>query len=88
MFPLEFCSVPEGQIARRQIPPDVTRKMVEFSTLKPVDRFRDIERGVGVCPSRLTGLMPADQLTLAPCVWAVGICPPVRLDRRNGQWAA
>jgi len=48
MYPLEFCSVPEGQIARRQVPPDVTRKMVEFSTLRPADRFRDIERGVGL----------------------------------------
>ncbi len=63
MYPLEFCSVPEGQIARRQVPPDVTRKMVEFSTLRPADRFRDIERGVGVCPSRGTGLVYADQLT-------------------------
>ncbi|KAF8635579.1 hypothetical protein AX15_000229 [Amanita polypyramis BW_CC] len=48
MYPLEFCIVPQGQIARRQVPPDVTRKMVEFATLRPPDRFREIERGVGL----------------------------------------
>lgn len=51
MYPLEFCIVPEGQIARRQVPPDVTRQMVEFSAVRPGDRFKDIERGVGVCRS-------------------------------------
>jgi eukaryotic translation initiation factor 2C len=56
MYPLEFCVVPEGQIARRQVPPDVTRQMVEFSAVRPGDRFRDIERGVGVCRFLVTQL--------------------------------
>ncbi|KAM6501034.1 hypothetical protein JOM56_004048 [Amanita muscaria] len=46
MFPLEFCSVPPGQISRRQVPPDVTKKVVEFATMRPVDRFRSIQEGV------------------------------------------
>jgi eukaryotic translation initiation factor 2C len=46
MYPLEFCIVPEGQIARRQVPPDITKKMVEFATMRPADRFRSIADGV------------------------------------------
>ncbi|KAF8627134.1 hypothetical protein AX17_006353 [Amanita inopinata Kibby_2008] len=46
MYPLEMCTVLEGQIARRQVPPDVTKQVVEFATMKPAERFQSIEQGV------------------------------------------
>ncbi|PFH53507.1 hypothetical protein AMATHDRAFT_187505 [Amanita thiersii Skay4041] len=45
MYPLELCTVPEGQISRRQVPPNVTKEMVTFATMKPEERFRNIEEG-------------------------------------------
>ncbi|KAM6496588.1 hypothetical protein JOM56_007061, partial [Amanita muscaria] len=32
-----------GQISRYQVPPDVTKKVVEFATMRPMDRFRSIQ---------------------------------------------
>ncbi|KAG6909899.1 hypothetical protein DXG01_014713 [Tephrocybe rancida] len=46
LIPFEMCVVPPGQIMKKQIPPDKTKDMVEFSTMKPVDRFRSIENGL------------------------------------------
>jgi len=45
LLPLELCAVPAGQIMRRQIPSDKTDQVVQFSTMKPVDRFRSILAG-------------------------------------------
>ncbi|KAL0567403.1 hypothetical protein V5O48_014595 [Marasmius crinis-equi] len=45
-MPLELLEVLPGQIARKQVPPDVTAAMVEFSQLKPHERMAEIQRGV------------------------------------------
>ncbi|KAF8993952.1 Piwi domain-containing protein [Cyathus striatus] len=47
-YPLEVCNVPAGQIARKQVPPEKTKAMVEFATKKPNERLEDIRRGVDI----------------------------------------
>ncbi|GJE88331.1 protein argonaute [Phanerochaete sordida] len=47
-IPLELCEVPAGQIMRKQVPPDKTKAVVEFSTKRPRERFASIEAGLGV----------------------------------------
>lgn len=48
MIPLELCDVPPGQIMRKQIPPEKTKSVVEFSTKKPVERLASIRAGLEV----------------------------------------
>ncbi|KAF8889797.1 argonaute-like protein [Infundibulicybe gibba] len=48
LIPLELCVVPEGQIMRRQVPPEIAPKMLEFSTMKPPQRFESIKQGLEV----------------------------------------
>lgn len=45
LIPLEMCYVPPGQIMRKQVPPEKTKDVLEFSTMKPDDRFQSILRG-------------------------------------------
>ncbi|KAK1227892.1 hypothetical protein PQX77_009082 [Marasmius sp. AFHP31] len=45
-IPLELLEVLPGQIARKQVPPEVTKAMVEFSQLRPEERMRQIKQGV------------------------------------------
>ena len=33
---------------RKQVPPQLTKDVVEFSTMKPVDRFESIKKGLQV----------------------------------------
>ena len=51
---------------RKQVPPQLTKDVVEFSTMKPVDRFESIKKGLQVknqtldpnldiCSHRLSG---------------------------------
>ncbi|KAE9392991.1 Piwi-domain-containing protein [Gymnopus androsaceus JB14] len=48
VIPFERCTVLPGQLARKQVPPDVTRKMVEFSTKRPADRLASIRNSFQV----------------------------------------
>ncbi|KIK63449.1 hypothetical protein GYMLUDRAFT_163093 [Collybiopsis luxurians FD-317 M1] len=48
IIPLERCTILPGQLARKEVPPDVTRQMVEFSTKRPEERLASIKRSVGV----------------------------------------
>ncbi|KAK2460730.1 hypothetical protein APHAL10511_007200 [Amanita phalloides] len=75
MFPLEFCTVPEGQIARRQVPPDVTREMVAFSTVKPPERFRNIGNGIRLLAYGQSDYVRQFGLT-------IDTSGPIRLDAR------
>jgi eukaryotic translation initiation factor 2C len=45
---LELCVVPEGKIMKKELFQDKTDKMVEFSRMRPSDRFGDIKRGLDV----------------------------------------
>ncbi|THV02118.1 hypothetical protein K435DRAFT_792786 [Dendrothele bispora CBS 962.96] len=45
-FPFEKCTVLPGQIARKQIPPELTSAMVDFSRKKPDERMNSIRHGI------------------------------------------
>jgi eukaryotic translation initiation factor 2C len=46
MIPLEMCTVPRGQIVRKQIPDDKVKDVLEFSTMKPAERLDKIKTGI------------------------------------------
>jgi len=46
VIPLELCSVPCGQIMRKQIPADKTTQVVDFARLKPPQRLATIQQGL------------------------------------------
>ncbi|TFK64153.1 argonaute-like protein [Pluteus cervinus] len=45
-LPLELCDVPPGQLMKKEIPPDLTKSVVEFATLKPRERLDSITAGL------------------------------------------
>jgi len=47
-IPLELCTVPGGQMMRKQIPSDKTKRVVEFSQLRPEERLATIHEGLRV----------------------------------------
>jgi len=47
-MPLELCTVPPGQIMRKQVPPDRTRDVNAFASKGPADRLASIKNGLGV----------------------------------------
>ncbi|KAJ8580661.1 argonaute-like protein [Rhizopogon salebrosus TDB-379] len=48
LIPLELCTVPEGQIMRKQVPPEKTKDVLEFATKRPADRLASITNGLSV----------------------------------------
>ncbi|KIK94706.1 hypothetical protein PAXRUDRAFT_827744 [Paxillus rubicundulus Ve08.2h10] len=48
LLPLELCTVPPGQIMRKQVPPEKTKDVLEFATKKPLDRLQSINNGLSV----------------------------------------
>ncbi|TEB08819.1 eukaryotic translation initiation factor 2C [Coprinellus micaceus] len=46
MVPLEVCTVPSGQIVRKQIPPHKMNDVLTFSKKTPDERFEIIRRGI------------------------------------------
>ncbi|KAI4518653.1 Piwi-domain-containing protein [Schizophyllum commune Loenen D] len=48
LLPLEICTVPPGQIMKKQVPPDATREMVDFSAQRPQERFAGIQEALGL----------------------------------------
>lgn len=48
LVPIELCMVPEGQIMRKQVPPEKTKDVLEFATKKPAERLRSIKNGLSV----------------------------------------
>ncbi|KAF8335043.1 argonaute-like protein [Cantharellus anzutake] len=48
VIPIELCIIPEGQFMRRQVPPEKTKDVLEFATMKPADRLDSIKRGLQV----------------------------------------
>jgi eukaryotic translation initiation factor 2C len=47
-LPLELCTVPPGQIMRKQVPPEKTKDVLEFATKRPLDRLQSISNGLSV----------------------------------------
>jgi len=48
VIPVELCTVPEGQILKKNVPPAQTKLVLEFATRKPVERLKDITEGLKV----------------------------------------
>ena len=48
LIPIELCTVPKGQIMRKQVPPERTKDVLNFATKKPADRLQSIRDGLGV----------------------------------------
>ena len=48
LIPLEMCTVPPGQIMRKQVPDDKVKAVVEFATKRPEERLASIRMGLGV----------------------------------------
>ncbi|KAF8812506.1 argonaute-like protein [Phlegmacium glaucopus] len=48
LIPLELCTIPPGQIMRRQIPPERTKDVLDFATKRPRDRLESIKAGLAV----------------------------------------
>ncbi|KAF8914445.1 PAZ domain-containing protein, partial [Gymnopilus junonius] len=46
VMPLELCSVPPGQIMRKQIPAEKTSEVVDFARLRPPQRLETIRQGL------------------------------------------
>ena len=46
VIPAELCQVIPGQLYKRKVPEYLTAKVVEFSKIKPQDRFRKISQSV------------------------------------------
>ena len=48
LIPIELCVVPEGQIMRKQVPPELTKNVLEFATKPPGERLSSIKKGLSV----------------------------------------
>ncbi|KIM90880.1 hypothetical protein PILCRDRAFT_811377 [Piloderma croceum F 1598] len=48
LIPMELCTVPSGQIMRKQVPPEKTKDVLEFATKRPEDRLASIRNGLAV----------------------------------------
>ncbi|KAI1795193.1 argonaute-like protein [Ganoderma leucocontextum] len=48
IIPMECCTIPEGQIMRKQVPPEKTKDVLNFATKKPHERLQSIRAALGV----------------------------------------
>ncbi|KAL7282382.1 hypothetical protein ACG7TL_003853 [Trametes sanguinea] len=48
IIPMECCEIFEGQIMRKQIPPERMKDVLDFATKRPEDRLKSINDGLGV----------------------------------------
>ncbi|KAF9065094.1 hypothetical protein BDP27DRAFT_1332495 [Rhodocollybia butyracea] len=48
LIPFELCTVPPGQIMRKQVPPEKTKSVLDFATKQPADRLASITAGLNV----------------------------------------
>ncbi|CDO71261.1 hypothetical protein BN946_scf184908.g18 [Trametes cinnabarina] len=48
LIPMECCTIFAGQIMRKQIPPELTKAVVEFATKRPAERMQSIRAGLDV----------------------------------------
>jgi eukaryotic translation initiation factor 2C len=47
VFPAEVCTIIEGQIYKKKVPPESTPEVVKFATSKPDQRLATIQQGGG-----------------------------------------
>ncbi|EJF61200.1 argonaute-like protein [Dichomitus squalens LYAD-421 SS1] len=48
IIPMECCTIPEGQIMRKQVPPEKTKDVLNFATKRPHERLNSIRQALGV----------------------------------------
>ncbi|KAJ6614026.1 argonaute-like protein [Mycena sp. CBHHK59/15] len=48
LIPLELCTVPPGQLVRKEVPDDKKTQLVEFATMAPKNRLTSIQKGMEV----------------------------------------
>lgn len=48
LLPIELCTVPAGQIMRKQVPSELTKNVLEFATKRPHERLQSIRNGLSV----------------------------------------
>nr|VWO95172.1 Uncharacterized protein [Ganoderma boninense] len=48
IIPMECCTIPAGQIMRKQVPPEKTKDVLNFATKKPHERLQSIRAALGV----------------------------------------
>lgn len=44
---MECCTIPEGQIMRKQVPPEKTKDILDFAMKKPRERLDGIRAAIG-----------------------------------------
>ncbi|KIJ70038.1 hypothetical protein HYDPIDRAFT_35479 [Hydnomerulius pinastri MD-312] len=87
LLPLELCTVPEGQIMRKQVPPEKTKDVLDFATKKPHERLQSINNGLSVLAYGQSEYvrefgMAVDDAT-GPLTLTARVLPPPKL--RYGQ---
>lgn len=89
-LPLEVCIVPPGQIMRKQLPPDMTKAVVEFATKKPHERLQSIRNGLAVSipNSRIRPFPDRLSFFLGSRLWTVRVRSPIRHECRTCSRAA
>lgn len=85
--PLEICEVIPGQIMRKQISPEVTADMVEFSKLTPKDRLESIRQGLQVLEYGQSAYIREFGMNIAPNPLTVRarVLPPPALTYGQGS---
>ncbi|KAG6844544.1 hypothetical protein H0H87_006028 [Tephrocybe sp. NHM501043] len=102
LLPLEMCIVPPGQIMKKQLPPEKTKEMVEFSTMRPAERFKSITNGLstvlaygqseyirafGMSVQTSSGFLPLTARVLAPPTLKYGRgSKQPTITPRDGAW--
>ncbi|KAI6034268.1 argonaute-like protein [Pisolithus microcarpus] len=78
LIPVELCVVPKGQIMRKQVPPEKTKDVLEFATMKPHDRLASISNGLAVSQFTTISFQTYSSGRSGLGVWAVAL----RVDKR------
>ncbi|KAG8985277.1 hypothetical protein FRB90_004845 [Tulasnella sp. 427] len=95
-YPIELCEVTPGQFYRRTLTPEHTKHMVEFSTLRPDERLRNIRNGLQVLRYGNSSYLQdfGINVDVNPMTIKGRILPPPALEYgkkqviqpRDGQW--
>ena len=63
-----------GQIMRKQVPPEKTKDVLDFSTMKPVEKLNSIRNGLGVSdPTTVVHLRRHLNIYTDPELGSVGV---------------
>jgi eukaryotic translation initiation factor 2C len=83
LIPLELCTVPQGQLMRKEIPDDKKTQLVEFASMRPPERLQSIQRGMGVSNLRRPQYFCIQPNIPGPRLRQFRICSQVWIDGRS-----